>query len=160
MNLYLGARAKRRGGTTQLGRFPLPRNRFFIRLRLYPVAIFVRWWCRAPVGEAEGVLGQVSAVENFELRISFAPFPLSPSLLHLILSILLPLRLSIFVAISSFFANTCALSSSLSFRLSLQFLLVSAVKVLNYTGLKFGRPCGSTPRDGILPFPPRFRPVS
>jgi len=88
---------------------------------------------------------------------NFALPPLHPPLI--ILSLSYPVnpassrRLSILLGVSSpsFLANTRVPLSSFFLRHSLQFLLVSAVKVLNYTGLKFGRPCDSTLRDGILP---------
>lgn len=103
----------RRGGTTQLGRFPLPRpshHRFFIRLRLYPVAISARRRNGVSVRGRGGECTRLGKcrVENLELCIlPSAPSPrLSSSRLHLILSIPLPRRPTIFRCRSRRFSRT------------------------------------------------------
>lgn len=93
----------------------LPRNRIFIHLRLYLVAIFMRGRYRAVVKGGGCTRLEVSAVENFQLCIPRLP---RLSLLHLILPMPLPLRLSTSVSCSPSRARVCLLLSIFPFSFS------------------------------------------
>lgn len=161
MNLYLSARAKWRGGGDSTWAVP---SSFFLRPILYPSpSLSGSYICALVVQNTRGRGRKCTRLGKcrWKLRTLHSSSVASPSFRHpsFILSrrscFLFVFRSSLSSRRSSRTRVHLHLSLSLFRRLSLQSLLVSAVKVLNYTGLKFDRPCGSTPRDGILPPLPR-----